>query len=794
MKKSIAVVTGLVLILAGIGFFLLGRNNDTRISNVLLISIDTCRADYLSCYGFDRLTTPQIDEIARQGMLFQRVQTPVPITLPAHCSMLTGLYPPTHHVRENIGYKLNDSCLTLAEILRQQGYDTAGIVSAIVMDRQFGLNQGFNSYLDEFEPPQRTARDTAELAREFLDDHQGKPFFLFLHYYDPHEPYEPPEPYASQYADNLYAGEIAYTDYCIGRVMDKLKELDLYDSTLILIVSDHGEGLGEHNELLHAYYVYQSTIHVPFVIKGPGVAAGVVYQDTVSLVDIVPTIMGSLNLPLPENMQGKDLSDHFSGYIEPQTSRLVYIESLLPTKYGCHPLFGVVDQNWSYIRTRTPELYDLDQDPGELINVAGQQKQRLRFMETQLQDQISQINLADDNDNQLQLDADTRKHLESLGYIGSIIVVEGFEMDLSQKNPKEMIACHECIEEATSLLLGNKFQEAKDVCFKLTSQWPQVPLVYPILMRIGLATNDYELILQQGPKYFELIPEDVFETKNIDTSSMVEVLATNYSIMTRAAQQLQRHDVTVEYAEKYLNLRPDSSAAAPIRNALAQAYFKLGRHEQALQMWNMILRAEPARADIYQQIGVSFYEIEDLDRTESNLTKALDINPNLAQARQILDSLPALRHLNESVAQLSNLLQKNPNDHDVHGKLAYAYFQKGNHTQAVHHWRQAIRLQPDWPEPYNNLAGLLANTTNPNLKNPVEAVRLAQKAADLTQNQQVEILLTLTMAHTAAKQYPQALEIAQKALKLAQNDGNKTLADSIQRQIDSLKTKINDHS
>jgi len=266
-----------LLLVVGIGvvWFLLSSRSSIR--NVILISIDTCRADHLSCYGFGRKTTPNIDAIAQEGILFENALTPIPLTLPAHSSMLTGTYPLYHKVRDNLNHRLAESNISIAEILREHGYTTGAIVSTFVLDVQFGLSQGFDSYNDQFEEPvgpredkERRGSEASRFACIYLEEHRDEPFFLFLHYFDPHTDYEPPEPFASEYSDDLYAGEIAYVDHCLAQVIYKLKSLDLYDSTLIIIVGDHGEGLGEHGEAEHGYFIYEGMMKVPFIIRSPG--------------------------------------------------------------------------------------------------------------------------------------------------------------------------------------------------------------------------------------------------------------------------------------------------------------------------------------------------------------------------------------------------------------------------------------------------------------------------------------------------------------------------------------------
>ncbi|MHC4215388.1 MAG: sulfatase, partial [Planctomycetota bacterium] len=324
-------------------FFWGGNFFGREIRNVLLISIDTCRADRLSCYGYRRKTTPNIDAIAEEGILFENAITPATMTLPAHCSMLTGTIPPYHGVHDNPDYQLAESNVTLAEMLTDKGFTCGAAVSAFIMDSEFGLDQGFDVYDDRFDKEikslgtvERRGSELTDHAISWLQKHHNENFFLFLHYYDPHFPYEPPEPFGSKFIGNPYAGEVAYTDHCIGQVIKKLKELDLYDSTLLVITSDHGEALGEHSEGTHGYFVYQSTLKVPLIFKVPGRRKAVRITDDVSLIDIVPTICGLMEIPVPTWVQGRDLSRYFSKKSYSAPERYLYCESFIPTKYDCN--------------------------------------------------------------------------------------------------------------------------------------------------------------------------------------------------------------------------------------------------------------------------------------------------------------------------------------------------------------------------------------------------------------------------------------------------------------------------
>ena len=421
------VLLALVLVVGGVTWFLLRPDiSQKQVRNVLLISIDTCRADYLSCYGYWRQTTPNIDKFAEESILFENALTPIPLTLPAHSSMLTGTYPPYHGVHDNLDYQLAESNVTLAEILREHRYTTGAIVSTFILDAQFGVDQGFDSYNDKFEEPiglrddkERRGGEASRFACSYLEEHRDEPFFLFLHYFDPHTAYEPPEPFATTYADDLYTGEIAYADHCIGQVMEKLKSLDLYDSTLIIIVGDHGEGLGEHGEAQHGYYIYQCTARVPFIIRPPGNRNPKRIDNIVSLVDVVPTILSYLGVRVPAHVQGKDLSGYSVGKADSEERRYVYCESFTATKYGCNPLLGLVSERWKYIETTRAELYNLPKDPLEENNLVEKEAKRARFMRDELRELVAKLVSNVGSDSRVELDEKTRRVFESLGYVGT---------------------------------------------------------------------------------------------------------------------------------------------------------------------------------------------------------------------------------------------------------------------------------------------------------------------------------------------------------------------------------------
>ena len=352
---------------------------------VILISVDTLRADHLSCYGYGRFRTPHVDSLAQGGTLFAAIEAQVPLTLPSHTSLLASTYPFVSGVEEN-GEQVPPGTVTLAGVLKAQGYRTGAFIGGYFLARRFGLDQGFEVYDSPFgsmgghqgKPPdlKRPAGIVTGAAQKWLEDHDRQPFFLFLHLFDLHEPYDPPAAYRARFGEDEYDAELAYVDSVLGDFRDFLVRRGLYDRTLIVFTSDHGESLDEHGEVTHGYFVYQSTLHVPLIIHWPQEAgphrAGV--EAPAGLIDVAPTIVQALGLPIPPSFQGTSLFPLLAAGA-PDASRKVYSESLYAQHiYRCAPLRSLRVGNYKYIATTKPELYDLSRDPGELHNlVTGEQ-------------------------------------------------------------------------------------------------------------------------------------------------------------------------------------------------------------------------------------------------------------------------------------------------------------------------------------------------------------------------------------------------------------------------------------
>lgn len=491
---------------------------------VVLISIDTCRADHLGCYGYSRKTSPNIDALAAEGILFNHAVSPVPLTLPSHCSMLTGTTPLYHRVHDNYNYRLSDSNVTLAEVLRDKGFKTGAVVSSFVLDSQFGLNQGFD-YYDDFGTRkkinnlrlsnERGAEQVTQLANKWLESQKGNKFFLFLHYFDPHAPYESHKdfPFSSFYIVSLprdrYDSEIAYADYCVGQVVRKLKELGLYDSTLLIITSDHGEGLGEHSESTHSYFIYHTTQHVPLIMRIPGGPKGVKIQETVGLIDIVPTVCAAMDITEVPYVEGQDLNALIFNNGNSYQSRPVFSETLYPTKFEFSAFLGLTSGPWKYIHSPNPELYNLINDPSETKNILGQETQKLRELQNKLKMNLqnSKGNPADTQDSKTYVSEETMNRLQSLGYLAGQTVDDQIQFEQAGPDPKDYIELSNFMASFPIMLSAGKIDKAKKLCHNLLRKWPHISQLYYSLGQAAGCENDHDSVITYFSMYLEKVNE-----------------------------------------------------------------------------------------------------------------------------------------------------------------------------------------------------------------------------------------------------------------------------------------------
>jgi len=399
-----------------------------RRPNLLLITIDTLRADHVGAYGATTGATPALDALAASGARFDQVQTAVPLTGPSHATILTGQYPPAHGVRGNVVFELGSKYPTLAALLKRQGFRTAAFVGAYPVAAAFGFGQGFDTFNEDFhetspgeQGAERPANEVADSALRWLESadaaaaSRSHSFFAWLHFYDPHAPYAPPAQYRNRFADNLYDGEIAFADAQVGRVLDWLRSSGHDADTFVVLLADHGEGLGDHHELMHAVLVYQSTMRIPLIMSGPGIPRGVVVPQRVATIDVLPTVMGLLGFGVDPALLGRDLRPLMAARRAP--SDPLYGESLFG-RLNCHwaSLRSWVKDDWKLIVGSQPELYNLAQDPQENNDLARAEPERVTRMTEELQRALQRIAPGGDRAQPNPATPEQEERLRSLGY------------------------------------------------------------------------------------------------------------------------------------------------------------------------------------------------------------------------------------------------------------------------------------------------------------------------------------------------------------------------------------------
>jgi arylsulfatase A-like enzyme/Tfp pilus assembly protein PilF len=398
-----------------------------RGDNVLFVTIDTLRADHLPAYGRQDVKTPGIDSLAARGVLFERCLAATPLTLPSHTTIFSGTLPLHHAVRDNGAFEVPKQLPLLPELFKRSGYATAAFVGAFVLDSRWKLNRGFDEYFDQFDTRkanlisigdiERPAGEVADAALAWLERRPPKPFFLWVHFYDPHAPYAPPPPFAEEYADRPYLGEIAYVDSQLSRVLAYLDGHGLSRTTAVVLAGDHGESLGTHQEEGHGFFVYQETLHVPLLVVPPGRMKASRAGPIVSLVDVMPTVAALAGLPLPAGVQGRSLVPLLSrrGRLD---DRPAYAETYYPRfHFGWSELVSIQDGRWKLIESSDPELYDLAADPGETKNLAATDRERYLTMKRQLTSFVGQQGRNPLNANPAVQDPEAVRKLASLGYL-----------------------------------------------------------------------------------------------------------------------------------------------------------------------------------------------------------------------------------------------------------------------------------------------------------------------------------------------------------------------------------------
>jgi choline-sulfatase len=590
--------------------------------NLLVVTIDTLRPDHLHCYGYSKIETPTLDAIAKSGVLFENAITQTPLTPPSHASIFTGLYPTAHHVRDTGGFVLQSSTTTLATVLQQQGWDTAAFISSAVLKKTFGLSQGFSIYDDQMpkpgnkrdflEDPERPATDTVNRALHWLDGQSGKPYFLWVHVYDPHMPYQPPSPYKEKYRDQPYDGEIAYVDHELGRLFDAVHRKSV-SNTLIAVLSDHGESLGEHGEYSHGVFLYDSTLRIAFLMSGPGVPAGARIRQQARTIDFVPTVLDLMGRKPRSGVQGTTLVPTLTGHDVP--TAVSYEETLYPKiNMGWAELRGVRTNHWKYIRAPKPELYDLSTDTAETKNVIQSHPAEVQKFDAQLKavtggDGAEKVETA-------AIDERTMGQLKSLGYVSGS-TARTYQLDGQGADPKDRV-------QILKLLA-----EAEDPASRT-----------PTARRIGLLQealredpNNPDLYYQLGAKY-EKAGRDSDAIKLYRTALDKGIESGRFH--SRIADLLVRSGKKNEAIPEYEKAVKSNPADLESENNLATAYLETGRHADAERVFKWVLTSDANDSTANNGLGLVAIQKRDFNSARGYFEKAVQLDPELVEAQMNL--------------------------------------------------------------------------------------------------------------------------------------------------------------
>jgi arylsulfatase A-like enzyme/predicted Zn-dependent protease len=479
---------------------------------LILISIDTLRADRLPLYGYKGTRTPNIDAFAKDAAVFERAYSHSPQTLPAHTSMLTGRLPFEHGVRDNIGFSVKSTETLLQQLLKERGFSTGGFVSAYVMRKATGIGRGFDVFDDDLPPAsseasvaqvQRDGMATFAAARRWLESLSTDRFFLFFHIYEPHTPYRPPARYAAY--SRPYDGEIAYADEIVGALLQLLRERGVYDRATIVLVSDHGEGLGDHGELEHGVFLYDESIRVPLVVKLPHrQASGSRVRTVVQLIDLLPTILQLTGTSSPGGLRGRSLAPLLNGHLNQPGGASVYSEALYSRyHFGWSELYALTDGRFRYIKAPRAELFDLEADPGERQNLADSRSQTRDGMNAALTKMIA----AAPKDQPAAITDEQRQQFQALGYVATQVELAADVDSETLPDPKDKIGVLEQYRRAIELAGNRSFDEAIEILRRIVADNPQMADVWSQLGALLLradrpaeATEAYKRFVALKPR------------------------------------------------------------------------------------------------------------------------------------------------------------------------------------------------------------------------------------------------------------------------------------------------------
>jgi arylsulfatase A-like enzyme/predicted Zn-dependent protease len=715
--------------------------------SVILVTLDTTRADRIGAFGGTAVPTPNLDRAAREGVVFEDAVSQVPLTLPAHASIMTGRYPATHGARHNGIYRLRGSEITLAERLTEAGFDTAAFIGAFVLNTGFGLEQGFATYddmpFDEFDgeidplySSQRTAGEINAEVFDWLDARPAGRFFLWVHYYDPHDPYEPPEDSGHELHGSGYDREISYVDASFGDLVKRLERDDLLDGALLVVVGDHGESLGEHHEKTHGVFLYSGAVNVPLFFRAPGlVPSGRRIPGPVELVDLAPTIADLLELAPLAGAQGKSLRPWIDGGRD-RVESLAFAETLFPRiEFGWSELRMVRDGRFKYIEAPTPELYDLDADPDEEENLVSFEPGTANDLAAALaQWKAGTTDEGAEGEAARTLTAEEEARLRALGYLGGDSIREGWRAEGERPDPKVAIRDHLPLEKARDLLKSGDARGALVGFDEILSRNPRNHVA-----RNGKIEALVKLELLDEAESEAMAAIAAAET-DPDASVMLlnraqRALATIYwkqgknreaEIAYELSEQVRKTDesaafmpgpnvTTPEGAAEALRMIDTGLAKNPGDPVALSARFELslkaGKREEALATAERLAELGVGNVQTLFQAGKLLQDEQRYEPAIACFTAALErTGPQPEILGHLATAQIAAGRLDEAERALVTADELQPADPRPQFYLGNIALLRNQEQKAREHFDEALRRDPKWTEPLDNLAlWLLAN-------------------------------------------------------------------------------------
>jgi arylsulfatase A-like enzyme/Flp pilus assembly protein TadD len=674
--------------------------------NILFFTLDTTRADHLGCYGYKKVETPNIDSLANKGILFTNTICQSSLTLPSHISIFTGTYPFYHGVRDNGGIYLEKDELTLAELLKKSGWVTSAFIGAFVLDSCWGLDQGFDYYYDNFdfskyknislEAVQRQGSEVIETFFEWFEKNYQKKFFSWIHLYDPHDPYDPPNPFKNRYSNGLwglYDGEIAYVDFLIGKVLEELRKKDLMEKTIIIIVGDHGESLGQHNESTHGFFVYDATILVPLIIYFPSLKImKMQVTSQVETIDIMPTLLQTLDLPIPRDIQGKSFIPLILGK-NSRKNLLAYSETYYPRhSYGWSELKSLRSLKYKYIHAPNPELYDLANDPEEQYNIYKQKIKIGKKFEQKLKILQEKIPAIKGEEKSLQeLDEDSREKLMALGYIASYASSLKQNKSKSLPDPKNKIHLHNKMRSVMAQLADERIEEALEEISKVIEEDSGILEARKIRARIFLKLDKLEEAINDCKEALKIDPE---------YEEVIFILARAYMLQKEI--------------EKAISLLQHAVSISPKRNAVA-----------------------------HLMLGAAYLEKKMLEQAELEIKKALEIRPRIPDAHYDLGLLYEERgDFSRAIEEYKQEIEFQPEAYYAHFSLGVLYEKMDYPDKEIEHLKLAIKYKKDFAKGYVFLARAYLNLG----KNFNDVINLANESLKLAPDSEYAPLAHFVLA------------------------------------------------